>query len=116
MSLYHRTYTRIPLTLDVELKCKGKYFKRASTRDVDPFGAFIKLPSPELQVNDFVNLSFINKYKGDNCVAQKGIVVHASEEGVGILFANDTEEFRSMLDKVLSHEASSPIKIQLRTQ
>ncbi len=115
MSLYHRTYTRIPLVLDVELKFRGKQFKRASTRDVDPFGAFIKLSSPELHVNDFVNLSFFNKYNGDECIAQKGIVVHANNEGVGILFANDSEDFRSMLDQALRHNASSPIKIQLRT-
>lgn len=113
MSLYHRTYTRIPLTLDVHLQCKGKPLKDAFTRNINPFGAFIELSSPELQVDDFVSLSFTNKYRHDDCVAQKGIVVHSNDEGVGILFADDTEEFRSMLDLVLSQEGSSPIKIKL---
>lgn len=114
MSLYHRTYTRIPLTLDVHLQCKGKQVKDACTRNIDPFGAFIELSSPELKVSDFVCLRFANKYMGDGCVTQKGIVVHSCDEGVGILFANDTEEFRSMLDKALTRKGSSPINIHLR--
>lgn len=113
MSLYHRTYTRIPLTLDVHFQCKGKQLKGACTRNIDPFGAFIELSSPELKVNDFVRLRFDNKYIGGGCVTQKGIVVHSSSDGVGVLFANDTEEFRSMLDKALIRKGSSPIKIQL---
>lgn len=113
MSLYHRTYTRIPLTLDVHLQCKGKQLKGAFTRNIDPFGAFIELSSPELKVSDFVRLRFTNKYIGEGCVAQKGIVVHSSDEGVGVLFANDTEEFRSMLDKALIRKGSSAIKIKL---
>ncbi len=107
MPLYHRTYTRIPLTLDVQLKFKGKNLGHAFTRNINPFGAFIELSKHELATNDFIGLYFTEKDQEHTCVEQKGLVIHRSDEGVGILFASDTEEFRTMLDKEFTHAGNS---------
>jgi hypothetical protein len=103
MSMYHRTYTRIPLTLEVDIQFKGEKPKHAYTQNINPFGAFIELSKSTLAINDFVRLYFTDKDNGDACVVQKGIVMHCSDDGVGILFAIDNKEFRTMLGHELSH-------------
>jgi hypothetical protein len=69
--MYHRTYTRIPLTLEVDIQFKGEKLKHAYTRNINPFGAFIELSKSTLVTNDFVRLYFIDKDNGDACVVQK---------------------------------------------
>jgi hypothetical protein len=99
MTIYQRTYTRQSLVIDVNVKFKGEKLGHTLTRNIDPFGAFIELLKHGLVINDFIEMHFINKDENNKDVVQKGIVVHCSKEGVGILFAYDTDEFRTMLDK-----------------
>jgi hypothetical protein len=99
MSLYHRTNTRTSLTLEVQLQFKGKNIGHACTRNINPFGAFIELFEPELVTDDFIGISFTNKNKDKACAMQKGMVMHATKEGVGILFASYNEEFGMMLEQ-----------------
>jgi len=103
MSIHHRTYARIPLVLDVKIKLKGEKLMHACTRNINPFGAFIELSKPEMITNDFVKIYFTDKDENDACVVQKGMVMHRGKDGVGILFASDTEEFRTMLKQEMSH-------------
>ncbi|MFT6267608.1 MAG: hypothetical protein ACJAVV_000406 [Alphaproteobacteria bacterium] len=98
MAVYHRTYTRAPLALDVELQFKGEKMCHTFTRNINRFGAFIELSKPNLVTNDFVKIYFTSKDDNHTCVTQKGMVMHRCKEGVGILFASDTKEFRTMLD------------------
>ena len=107
MSLYHRTYTRIPLALDVRVQFKGEKLGHTFTRNVDPFGAFIELPKPEIATNDFVEMLFNDKDNDHASVLQKGMVMHRSNEGVGILFAYDTDEFRAMLVQEMTDHNTS---------
>jgi len=107
MSIYHRTYTRIPLVLDVQVKFKGEKMGHTLTRNINPFGVFIELPKSELVTNNFVEMYFTNKDQDDVCVVQKGMVMHCSQEGVGIIFAYDTEEFRAMLDQKMATKSPS---------
>ena len=51
--------------------------------------------------------AFTEKGQDHTCVVQKGLVIHRCEEGAGILFASDTEEFRTMLDKEVTHAGNS---------
>jgi len=113
VSLHHRTYTRIPLTLDVQLQFKGENIGHAFIRNIDPFGAFIELSKPELVTNDFVKIYFTNKDENQACVEQKGMVMHCSKEGVGILFAADSEEFRSMLKQEMAHAGTTAMGVRL---
>jgi hypothetical protein len=110
MSIYHRTYTRIPLVLDVQIQFKGEKMGHTLTRNINPFGVFIELPKSELVTNDFVEMYFTNKYKGDACLLQKGMVMHCSQEGVGIIFAYDNEEFKAMLDKKMTAKGPSRVR------
>ena len=103
MSVYHRTYTRTLLVLDVELQFKGKKIGHTCTRNINPFGAFIELSKPNLVADDFVSMYFTNQDKHHASVIQKGMVMHRSKEGVGILFASDTKEFRMMLRQQISN-------------
>ena len=106
MSIYHRTYTRIPLVLDVLVRFKGEKIGHSLTRNINPFGAFIELPKSDLVTNNFVEMYFTNKDPDAACVLQKGMVMHCSQEGVGIIFAYDTEEFRAMLDQKMTTKNS----------
>jgi hypothetical protein len=112
MSIYHRTYTRKPIAIDVQIKFKGKKLGHTFTRNINPFGAFISLVKHGLVTNNFVEMHFTDKDIDHNCVVQKGIVIHHSEEGVGILFAYDNEEFYAMLDKKIM-ELTAPQKQNL---
>lgn len=109
MSVYHRTYARIPLALDVQLHFKGKALGHAFTRDINSFGTFIELSKPELETDDFISISFKGKDVNHAKVMQKGMVMHRNTEGIGILFARDTEEFRTMLQKEVSHADNTKI-------
>jgi hypothetical protein len=111
MSLYHRTNNRTSLALEVQLQFKGKNLGRACTRNINPFGVFIEFPEPELVTDDFVGISFTSKNEDKACALQKGMVMHASKEGIGILFASYNEEFRTMLEQEISQAGSSEINI-----
>lgn len=113
MSLHHRTYTRIPLALDVQLQFKGASLGQAHTRNINLFGAFIELPEPELVTNDFIKIYFTHKEQGQTCLEQKGMVIHSNREGVGIIFASDTAEFRAMLDQEMKQNGITAMSIRL---
>ena len=113
MSLYHRTYTRIPLVLEIQLQFKGEKLGHACTQNINPFGAFIELSKPKLVTNDFVEIYFTNKDENQACVVQKGMVMHRSKKGVGILFSSDTEEFRALLNQEMSHSGITAMDIRL---
>ncbi|MFT4939504.1 MAG: hypothetical protein ACI88A_002547 [Paraglaciecola sp.] len=102
MSIHHRTGTRIPLVLDVEIQHMGKKLGTSCTRNINPYGAFIELPSEDLVINDFVEIHFKDKQKKDSYLLQKGLVKHRGKEGIGVLFAYDKEEFRAMLEKEMA--------------
>lgn len=112
MTIHHRTYTRPPLALDVELLFKGENLGHAFTRNINHFGAFIELPKHELTTNDFIKINFTQKDKDQACVEQKGMVMHVNREGVGIIFATDTEEFRTMLDQKMLNRNNTETDIQ----
>ncbi|MFT4655696.1 MAG: hypothetical protein ACJA0G_002653 [Kangiellaceae bacterium] len=103
MSVYHRTYTRTPLALGVVLQFNGKKMAHTCTRNINLFGAFIELSKPKLVTNDFVSIYFTSQDEDHACVIQKGMVMHCSKEGVGILFACDTKEFRTMLHQQITN-------------
>jgi hypothetical protein len=113
VSLHHRTYTRIPLALDVQLQFKGANLGHAFTRNINTFGAFIELPEPELVTNDFIKIYFTRKDEDHVCVEQKGMVMHCNKEGVGIIFASDPPEFRAMLDQEMNDAGTTAMGIRL---
>jgi hypothetical protein len=112
MSIFHRTHTRKLLTIDVQIKFKGEKLAHTFTRNVNAYGVFIDLAKHGLVTNDCVEILFIDKHKDNNYVIQKGMVMHCSEEGVGIIFAYDTDEFRTMLNKIMM-EPNTPQKISI---
>lgn len=107
MSVYHRTYTRMNFPLNVQVQFKGEIIGQTLTRNINQFGAFIELSEPELETNDFVKIYFINQDDDSPWVVQKGMVMHSSKEGVGVLFASDTQEFRTMLEQEMNNAVPS---------
>ncbi|GAC30938.1 PilZ domain-containing protein [Paraglaciecola polaris] len=103
MALYHRTSNRAPLTLDVKIRHMGKEVGETYTRNISPFGAFIAMPEPVLNTDDFVEMYFIDGEKADTYLLQKGLITHSSQEGIGVLFAYDSAEFREMLHKRMAN-------------
>jgi hypothetical protein len=113
VSLHHRTYTRIPLALEVQLQFRGENLGHAFTRNINSFGAFIELPKPDLATNDFIKIYFSYKDGNPPCVVQKGLVMHSNKEGVGVIFATDTEEFRNMLLQEMTEAGTTAMRIRL---
>jgi len=97
MTLYHRTSSRLPLSIDVNVFHRGTKLARTHTRNINPFGAFIELPTVELSRDDFVELHFIDREHNKEDLVQKGMVMHRDDGGVGVLFAYDSAKFRRML-------------------
>jgi hypothetical protein len=111
--LHHRTYTRIPLALEVQLQFKGESLGHTFTRNINSFGAFIELPKPELATNDFIKIYFSHKEGNSSGVLQKGMVMHCNKEGVGVIFATDTEEFRNMLIQEMTQAGTTAMGIRI---
>ncbi|MFT6896086.1 MAG: hypothetical protein ACJA13_000483 [Paraglaciecola sp.] len=99
MSFHHRSSGRIPLTLDVDVRHKGKYIGSTSTRDISPFGVFIELYATDLAADDFLEMHFLDKDRKNKYLLQKGLIVHRNKEGFGVLFAHDKVEFRNLLER-----------------
>jgi hypothetical protein len=99
MTINHRSGSRVPLTLKVKIRRGGRSIGRFTTRNINPFGAFIEMPDEELSTDDFVEMSFMDK--GSN-ILLKGLVKHRDNNGVGVMFAYDLAEFRTMLRQQLA--------------
>jgi hypothetical protein len=52
------------------------------TRNINAFGAVIKISMPKLVNNDFSGIYFTSTHKNHVCVKQKGMVMHTSKEAV----------------------------------
>jgi hypothetical protein len=97
MTMYHRSSGRLPLSINVTLIYRGKKVANTHTKNINPFGAFIILPTASLAKDDFVEIHFIDLENKQNQCLQKGLVMHRNKHGVGVLFAYDSGEFRKML-------------------
>ncbi|MBU3018972.1 PilZ domain-containing protein [Paraglaciecola agarilytica] len=109
MSLYHRTSNRAPLALDVRIRHMGKEMGDSCTRNISPFGAFIEMPGPTLSTDDFIEMYFMDEKNDNAYLLQKGLITHCSQEGIGVLFAYDSDEFRQMLHKKMPKKHRSRI-------
>ncbi|GAC24646.1 MAG: PilZ domain-containing protein [Alteromonadaceae bacterium] len=109
MSLNHRTSNRAPLALEVKVRHMGKEMGETCTRNISPFGAFIEMPHPELRPDDFIELYFTDEQQNDALLLQKGLITHCSQEGIGVLFAYDSNEFRQMLHKKMPNKHRSRV-------
>jgi hypothetical protein len=99
MSIHHRSSGRLPLALDVDIRHRGKYIGSTSTRDISPFGVFIKLRATDLAEDDFLEMHFLDKFKKKRYLLQKGLIMHRNKEGFGVLFSHDKDEFRNLLER-----------------
>jgi phosphoenolpyruvate synthase/pyruvate phosphate dikinase len=99
MSIHHRSSGRIPLELDVKIRHKGKHMGSTFTRNITPYGAFIEFSATGLAADDFIEIHFLDKHKQITSLLQKGLIMHRNKEGVGVLFAHDKNEFRTMLER-----------------
>jgi hypothetical protein len=99
MTINHRSSSRVPLALKVKIRRGGKSVGRFITGNINPYGAFIEMPGEELNTDDFVELAFMDR--GSN-ILLKGLVKHQDSKGVGVLFAYDLAEFRTMLRQQLA--------------
>jgi hypothetical protein len=75
----------------------GRKLAHTHTRNINPFGAFIEMPTVKLTTNDFVEIHFVDRENNKEHLLQKGLVMHRNDDGVGVLFAYDSAEFRKML-------------------
>ena len=109
MGINHRWGSRIPLVFEVEIKHMGKKLATSCTRNINPYGAFIELSTDILKADDFVEVRFLDRQKKDAYILQKGLIKHHGKEGVGLLFAYDSLEFRTMLGNEMANINSSKV-------
>jgi hypothetical protein len=83
---------------------RGEYIGRYNTRDINIDGALIEITGSELAPHDLLELKLYIQGEAAEPIHLKGIVMHSSEDGVGILFSYGEHEFRKLEDLVHFHE------------
>lgn len=115
MTLKHRSSSRLPLSIIVNVFRLGRKVASTHTININPFGAFIELPATKLATDDFVEMHFFGKENNKEHQLQKGLIMHRNDDGIGVLFAYDSDEFRNMLiSEMADMSPSKDIKLQGR--
>jgi len=101
----HRLHRRVPLRLEVEVRQGPKCLGRFATRDAGPEGAFVETGPHALRPYDVVRLTFRLGRDWRQAYEVPGLVVHCTDEGIGILHAADNPAFAERLRAALARAA-----------
>jgi hypothetical protein len=98
----HRFGARKPHSLPVEIHHHGRYIGCFRTANISYQGAFVKAEDIDLYCNDFVQLSMMIHDVGDGSECTiKALVLHRSGHGIGLMFADDSPAFVSLLHALM---------------
>lgn len=82
----HRYHGRIPISLDIKLSRRGRAIGLFKTYNIGLYGIAVRLDRPsDLAVNEVVDLYLTVKQDGVWRFPMKGLVVHRSEDELGIM-------------------------------
>lgn len=98
----HRYSKRFDMTFNAYVYCRDGLILSGKTRNISVDGSFIELFECWLNLNAYVEVRFLQD--GHLCAPQKAIVVHISQEGVGLMF----EEMSGSLMENVSQSTRQP--------
>jgi hypothetical protein len=87
----HRQGRRHQLNPDVNVDVykNNKPLGPAKIRDISPHGAFLKIDPWRLTPYSIIKIILTNNNKVDDKIIQKGMVIHRSSEGAGLMFLDN---------------------------
>jgi len=90
----HRLGRRYHLKLDVNVNVykDNMYIGPAMIRDISHHGAFLESDPWRLTTHSIVKIILTSNNKHEDKIIQKGLVIHHSSEGVGLMFLDNQLE------------------------
>lgn len=96
MTLEHRLCKRVEVLLDVIVRGHDGLTLHGRTRDISPHGMFIQLASGVISGSTAVEIELAHRRR------LHGWVVHAGDEGIGVMFRSVGSSEREYLTQLLS--------------
>lgn len=93
----HRYSKRHPSLLDVELYDRGRSLGRFKARNISLEGMFVETGPVDLCTNDLVDVSLTIDHDEITSHRFKGLIVHHSENGFGLMFRDYNPAFYRIL-------------------
>lgn len=98
----HRWKKRCRLSLDATVRGHDNLTLHGRSRDISPDGMFIQLTQRAVSTNTIVEIELPH---GGCCL--HGWVVHAGDEGIGVLFHSLNDEDKLFLGRLLSEDSTT---------
>lgn len=92
----HRWKERRPVSLDVVVRGRDGLMLHGRTRDISPDGMFIRLGRQSVSKNTVVEIEV------PRCGCLHGWVLHAGDEGIGVMFRSIGGRERYLLGQLLA--------------
>jgi hypothetical protein len=105
MNINNRSNLRKRLHLNVDVYSLDKYMGHYQTRDMTLDGAFIDHFTRKFNPDDLLELHFHLRDDEENPLHLRATVARSSEQGTGVMFDYDAQEYRQLLN-ILSTYAS----------
>lgn len=101
VTMEHRYHPRKPIQLDVHIREGDRVLGWFRTRDVGMEGAFVETGPVDVGPYDVLTLTFCTGRRSSDAHEVMGLVVHCSEEGVGLMYAAEDPRFHLALRSIL---------------
>jgi len=110
MSVNKRSSIRKQLNLYVDIYSFDKYLGLYQTRDMNLDGAFIDKCARKLYPGDLLELHFHLQDDKLNPLRLRAAVTRLSDEGVGVAFDYDVQEYRRLLNTISTYTSDGHIR------
>lgn len=110
MSVNKRSSIRKQLNLYVDIYSFDKYLGLYQTRDMNLDGAFIDKCARKLYPGDLLELHFHLQDDELNPLRLRAAVTRSSNEGVGVAFDYDVQEYRQLLNTISTYASDGHIR------
>lgn len=110
MSIDKRISFRKQLNLYVDIYSFDKYLGLHQTRDMNLDGAFIDECARKLYPGDLLELHFHVQDGELNPLRLRATVIRSSDEGVGVAFDYDVQEYRQLLNTISTYASDGHIR------
>ncbi len=103
----HRRSRRYEFELTVGIYHRGAWVGTCQTKDISTGGMFLRTGSKSLRRNSLIEVTFDKPSStGVKRYRLPSLVVHGSENGVGVMFRNQDTEAHAALRQLIATEAA----------
>jgi len=110
MNVNKRSSIRKQLNLSVDIYSFDGYLGLHQTRDMNLDGAFIDNCARTLYPGDLLELHFHVQDDERNPLWLRATVTRSSDEGVGVVFDYDVQEYRQLLNTISTYASDGHIR------